>query len=74
MTTTTRFETRDYRLAHGKEPRGRGTWAFSENRAADGASSEVLWSKYGTYTEAKADVLQQIKALGGHAEVLWVLS
>lgn len=47
------IDTRDYLLAHGKEPRGRGMWAFF----FDGRThiEDVYWSRPNmTYREALA--------------------
>ena len=52
-----RFDDRQYRLAHGKAPRGYGLWIFSAE--TDNQSHEPLVNAYcarGTLTEAKKDI------------------
>ena len=48
------FETIEYERAHGKLPRGRGSWAFCprQNYNAPNYLDHVMWFN-GTYTEAK---------------------
>ena len=59
--TKIEFETRYYFFAHGKEPRGRGTWAF-EGAPNSGIDDVRLWAWDCTYSEAKKAVAAQIKA------------
>jgi hypothetical protein len=47
------FSTTDYEWAHGREPRGRGSWAFSLERNPDVSADTVLWSPSMTFTDAK---------------------
>jgi len=66
----TRIETREYVIAHGHSPRGRGMWAFrmrlangqpvSSNRgdATTGWRDGIYWV-YGSYTTAKAIALRE---------------
>jgi hypothetical protein len=45
------FSTIEFRIAHGKEPRGRGSWAFALTRNPQ--PEEIVWHN-GTYAEAKS--------------------
>ena len=45
------FDTSEFCLSHGREPRGRGSWAFAFGRQA--RVEEVIFSPSMTYTEAK---------------------
>lgn len=58
--TKRRFETTDYKLAHGHAPRGRGSWAFAPADHYPGVIPDdgIAWA-YGTYTEAKAEVVRR---------------
>lgn len=47
MKPSVRFNETPYRFAHGKAPRGRGSWAFSTRLAP-----EPFWVQ-GTYSEAR---------------------
>lgn len=42
----------EYVWDHGTNPRGRGSWAFSENRDANGGDPDILWSPSMTYRDA----------------------
>lgn len=55
MTTATalRFDTTEFRASHGREPRGRGVWAFRPAGSTHRAD-EPLFAPSGTLTEAKA--------------------
>ncbi len=60
------FNTNQYVWAHGKAPRGRGSWAFqasSTYRAAD-VYGEVVWVQ-GTYAEAKRQAVPLLTAANG---------
>lgn len=55
------FQTREFENAHGKSPRGRGSWAFvpagyiwPREIPEDG----IGWA-YGTYTEAKREIARR---------------
>jgi len=60
-TLTIEFDAIEYRINHGAEPRGRGSWAFSFKREPDVQRDEVLWSPSMTYGEAKKWARQQVK-------------
>lgn len=45
------FKTTEFVLSHGREPRGRGAWAFSLKRDAHG--DDIFWTPSCTYAEAK---------------------
>lgn len=56
------FETAPYVRSHGKEPRGRGSWAFSIIERPDvNDPNAILWSPAMTYTKAKAWAVAQIR-------------
>lgn len=55
------IDTRQYMRAHGKEPRGRGTWAF----IYEDEPARQLWSPANlTYREACAWVRREFRAAG----------
>jgi hypothetical protein len=71
----TRIETREYVIAHGHSPRGRGAWAF-RMRLANGHPVDlyrrdlrpgwrdgIYWVN-GSYTTAKAAALREGRRLG----------
>lgn len=46
------FNTTEYQFSHGKQPRGRGSWAFAFSRNAP--VEEMFWTPGSTtYAEAK---------------------
>ena len=51
-----RFETRKFEASHGRQPRGRGNWAF-EFTYCDGA--QVVFFSNNLYSRAKADAIRQ---------------
>lgn len=53
----TEFDTREYRFSHGREPRGRGAWAFEVNGHTVWAQKNGIMSM--TYTEAKKAIRAQ---------------
>lgn len=71
------FRTDDYVASTGKEPRGRGSWAFSTVRDIDSSSPDIFWSPSCTYAEARKMARAHFAALkvkvDGAVEV-WVLS
>jgi hypothetical protein len=54
------FITSQYVFSHGREPRGRGHWAFAPFRD----TLEVFWA-HGSYAEAKKDAVRQARAKYG---------
>lgn len=68
----TRVETTVYVFAHGKAPRGRGSWAFclvNPNRAD--YLAHVLWKNDMTYGQAKRSALNDV---AGRLPTIWVCS
>ena len=71
----TRIETREYVIAHGHSPRGRGAWAFRmrlpngqpvDDYCGDSAAGwhdGIYWVN-GSYTTAKAAALREGRRLG----------
>ncbi len=68
----TRIETREYVIAHGHSPRGRGMWAFrmrlangqpASVEATTGWHDGIYWIN-GSYTTAKAAALREGRRLG----------
>ncbi|MBR9837042.1 MAG: hypothetical protein GYB50_04010 [Rhodobacteraceae bacterium] len=49
--TAIEFDTSAYVSSHGRQPKGRGSWAFATDPDAD--SSEAIFSPSMTYTDAK---------------------
>lgn len=60
-----RVDASEYRFSHGREPKGRGCWAFSYKRDPDFASKsgEVMWFT-GTYAEARKQAIAEAAANG----------
>lgn len=52
-----RFSTREFFRSHGKEPRGRGSWAFQVED-----TTKVVFSPSMTFSEAKAWMRKQVAA------------
>lgn len=66
MTTTisksqVTVDTSEYRFSHGREPKGRGSWAFSEKRNPN--YKEVKWYD-GTYVQARRQAVTEAAANG----------
>ncbi len=72
----TRIEVREYVIAHGHSPRGRGQWAFRMRYAnglpvdfpragwkRPGWTDGIYWVN-GTWTEAKAAALREARQIG----------
>lgn len=55
------FTTTEYVFSHGREPRGRGGWAFEIPGAA--GKPEEFWAPSGTYQEAKKAVIARVREL-----------
>lgn len=53
MNMKARIATKHYQFAHGKAPRGTGSWAFHPNPHVDSLSTEILWVHQATWGEAK---------------------
>lgn len=51
--TRIEFVTTVFQSAHGKMPRGRGSWAFHPDANVDSSDSSIIWYS-GMYTDAKA--------------------
>lgn len=52
-------DTSEYSFSHGREPKGRGCWAFSEKRDPDFTNkNEVKWYS-GTWAEAKRQAVTE---------------
>jgi hypothetical protein len=66
----TEFVTTDVVFSTGREPRGRGSWAFSLVRYPDPLSKEIFWSPSCTYSEARKLAAKHFPA----GSVVWVLS
>lgn len=65
--------TSDYLLSHGRQPRGRGTWAFSfDGPNVDSIDPRILWTPAASYAEAKK--LARAEAAKRGACRIWVLS
>lgn len=71
------FRTEAFQAAHGRAPRGAGTWAFSTNRNADGGGRDIFWAN-GTFSAARGAARKHFAAPAfrdGAATVqVWVLS
>ena len=72
------FNDVDFRIAHGRVPRGRGSWAFSLNRNNYGDESDIFWSN-GAFAEARKAArdyfIAKAKAVGAsHVIEVFILS
>ena len=56
-----RVHTTDFEFAHGRKPRGEGTWAFFFHRRA--TTEHAFWAN-GSYSEAKRQAVEYAKAHG----------
>lgn len=63
------FHTTDYVMAHGREPRGRGSWAFFMDRKMDVTDRErSFWTPGGTtYAQAKKLAVKWVQSKYGKA-------
>lgn len=67
------FNTRPFEFAHGRAPRGYGSWAFSHKRNADSLDPEMIWTPYAmSYGDAKR-YARSIAQQRGYTE-LYVMS
>ena len=65
------FNTVAYRFAHGHEPRGRGTWAFFDDKRMDVA--RAIWSSPNvTFAEAKREFVRNMGPLVKHSSFVMV--
>jgi hypothetical protein len=66
--TTTKMKTEilthRYQFAHGRAPRGFGSWAFHPNFNVDATSPEILWVNQSTYGDAKKKAIAHFSVLG----------
>ena len=66
-----------YAAAHGKQPRGRGGWAFHTDPNVDASSKEIFWFN-GTWTDAwkaaRAHFAQRNAQTGSTEWMVYVLS
>jgi len=60
------FNTYTFQASHGKAPRGRGSWAFSLDRAG---RDHLIFSPSMTYGEAKRWAREEYKRLAAGAEL-----
>lgn len=59
------FSSRYYQLAHGKAPRGYGSWAFYfDASAATAPSDQAWWAPAGMFGEAKRAAVAEAKRRG----------
>lgn len=58
MTTKVEFDTTQYQFSHGRQPKGRGSWAFFFDKKMQG---EAFWTPGNTsYSEAKRLVKEEV--------------
>jgi hypothetical protein len=60
MKMTVYVDTREFEVAHGRKPRGRGGWAFFFEY---GQTGEAFWAN-GTYAEARRAAVAEAKRRG----------
>jgi hypothetical protein len=71
------FSTREYEMNHGAKPRGRGNWAFVDQRFARSADylARVYWAGSDLLlSEAKKKAAEHFKAVPGFSGVVEVCS
>ena len=56
-----RVHTTDFEFAHGRKPRGEGTWAFFFDRRA--SVEQAFWAT-GSFTEAKKQAVAEAQRRG----------
>lgn len=52
------FDTTEYEFAHGRAPKGRGSWAFFPEGSDTSDVSNAVFAPAGTFTEARRWVRQ----------------
>ncbi len=57
-------DTSEYRFSHGREPKGRGCWAFSEKRDPDFSNKEEVKWYSGTYAQARRQAVAEAASNG----------
>lgn len=62
-TRTPEVSTSQYEFAHGRQPRGTGTWAFFFDR-----NTQAFWVPNASYSEARRQAVQAARA-GGYSRV-----
>lgn len=65
------FITTPFFLSHGKEPKGKGCWAFSLDKKAD--AENIFFTKSMLYSEAKKEAKKHFKALNEEFNSIYVL-
>lgn len=72
--TTVRFDTREYRVNHGAEPRGFGSWAFclADRVNAPDYLDGAFWAHRSTFGEAKKAARAHFEAAAGGAGNVFV--
>ena len=74
---TIEFDTSDYRFSTGREPRGRGGWAFSvhhpRSRTFDMLRHAMFVPGSMTYAAARREV-RRVARMFGYSGTVWVLS
>lgn len=60
---TVSISTAQYERAHGRKPRGRGSWAFFFD--GDESIDSAFWVS-GMYVEARRQAIQEARRLGKH--------
>lgn len=65
--SSVRVDTHGYQMAHGKAPRGTGSWAFGPQRYTDVLSPDMLWVHNASFAQAKAQAVAHFAARGVRA-------
>jgi hypothetical protein len=73
---TIEFDTTEFVMSHGRNPRGFGSWAFSVVRSPDmhRDADKVVWVHRSTFTNAKKAAVAMVRAAFPSASTVWVLS
>lgn len=67
--------TTEFRISHGREPKGRGLWYFDAEiyNATEGMlGEEKEISAQGTYTQARKSVIERLKVKYPKAREIWI--
>lgn len=71
MTYQIDFSTREYEMAHGKAPKGRGSWAFCPRQNYNDSNylDHTVWFS-GTYAEARKQAKAHFGAKPGNPTIV----
>lgn len=65
QTPKTRFETREFQWAHGRTPRGHGSWAFQALDGFGRKTGQVVFVDDSSFGDAKRQAVARLTAANG---------